>query len=676
MAATGSNLAIDGQGNIWRTGQNLPVALTGNAFQKTSAGTVCGTQQLSPFEPPTAIYCSHAFVMKQDPNGNVLYATYLGGSNADGGIAITTDAQNNAYVVGFTYSPDFPVTAGVVQRQNKGPLTPRVVIDALGPFGPAVVLPGGDIFVAKFAPDGTLLYSTLLGGTGWDIPALIAVDADGSAYLAGTTWSTDFPVTPTGMTHQSEIATFFARLDPQAASLVYSTYSDPTVQSFAIDAMGDAFLTGGTQPPNVSAGPYITEIDTSGGQVLYSTFLPDLDAKYVGAGAAIAVNVAGEALVGVSPAPVPPQLLVYAPLVYPFGPSFFVTLANGGGSVLAETDIDNAQFDRVMLDSAGNAYAFGRGTSALPPAATAPLLNEPCSSSGGAFVLEADPAGAITVATYLRQGSGDVDVIGAPGQLTVYRSISQTMLATTQADLLTVPEMNFGCPVNLASGQTGPGLAEGQIFELFGTNLGPPQAASATTDESGRFPTSLAGVQVVVNGTPAPLLFVQAGQIAGVVPFGNAPGVRTIQVQYQDQAALPLDAPDSYNPGIFTIDGQAAVLNQDGTVNTPSNPARLGTIVSIYATGTGAFQTPIPDGEIVPLPPPYFTLAWIPEVRFAEVVAEVVWAGAAPGLIAGAAQINARLPASLPAGTNLAAVPVIVISNGAFSPAAPISVME
>jgi hypothetical protein len=177
-------MAVDGAGNIWWTGQNLPVPLTANAFQKTEAPTFCATQQISPFEPPTAVSCSHAYVTKQDPSGNVLYATYLGGSSEYGGIAITTDAQGNAYVTGFTNSADFPVTAGVVQRQNSGPLAPTTFSEGLGPFGPVGILPGGDIFVAKFAPDGTLLYATLLGGSGADVPALIGVDASGSAYVA------------------------------------------------------------------------------------------------------------------------------------------------------------------------------------------------------------------------------------------------------------------------------------------------------------------------------------------------------------------------------------------------------------------------------------------------------------------------------------------------------------
>jgi hypothetical protein len=404
-AASGSNVAIDGAGNIWSTGQALPVALTANAFQKSEADSVCGTQQLSQFVAPTAVYCSHAFVMKLDPSGNVLYATYLGGSSEDGGIAITTDAQGNAYVTGFTYSADFPVTAGVVQRQNAGPLTPNVVSESIDPFGPVAILPGGDIFVAKFAADGTLLYSTLLGGSGSDVPALIGVDASGSAYVAGTTASTDFPVTADAMQHQSGSGNFFVRLDPQAGSLVYATYSDATIQSFDVDGQGDAFLTG-SQTSGGGAGPYVTEVDTSGGLVAYTTFLPDLDTKYAGAGAAIAVDGAGEALVGVSPAPITGPFLVPSPAIYPLGPSFLLRLAAGGATILSEIDMAASRFDQILLDGAGNAYALGHGSGTLPPAAAAALLAAPCSAAGGDFVIESDAAGDVAAATYLRQGSG------------------------------------------------------------------------------------------------------------------------------------------------------------------------------------------------------------------------------------------------------------------------------
>lgn len=681
-ATSGSRVAIDTAGNVWQTGGTASVLTTANAFQKSASSLPCATQQLSPFDQPTAVPCGHAYVTETDAAGKVLYATYLAGSSDDGGVAITTDAEGNAYVAGYTYSADFPVTPGVAQSKNAGPVTPGTVLDALGPFGPVEILPGGDVFVAKFAPNGTLVYSTLLGGSGSDIPNRIGVDAAGSVYVAGTTSSEDFPTTTGALAHQPRSGNFFVRLNRQATALLYSTYSDPTIQAFDVDDRGDAYLTGFLQSsiPGVSGGPYVTAIATSADEVLYSTFLPSVNAKLAGSGAAIAVNADGNVFVGVSPAPVPSNLLVPAPPVFALGPSFFLQLSADGSRILTETDIGDTQFDTVQFDGAGNAYAFGHGTGALP-AGPSPLLAQPCSPFGGSFVVESDPAGNARAATYLRQGDDSAVRIKAPGHLLVYRAASGT---TVPVDLTLQPAMNFGCLANFASGAVGPGLAPGEIFVMFGYGIGPARGVSAVPDVSGEYPTSLGGVEVRIGGTPAPLLFVQTGEIHGVAPF-SLPVMPTVEVQYNGASAPLLDAPQSsVNPGIFTVGGQGAIVNQDGTVNTPANPARLGSIVSIYATGTGTVVSSplgppgsgpgVRDGEVTPLPPPYFLVIDPPQVTFAGVPGTVLWAGSAPGLIAGVTQINVQLPAMLPAATNLAAVPVVVISPGVFSPPAPISV--
>ena len=672
VAASRSAVTIDAQGNIWRTGQNLQAPLTPNAFQKTVAATPCGTQQLSPFSMPTAITCSHGYVTKQDAAGNILYATYLGGSSEDGGIAITTDMEGNAYVTGFTYSQDFPVTARVVQPKNAGPTTPQLVIESLGPFGPAAVVPGGDVFVTKFAPDGTLLYSTLLGGSASDVPSAIYADMSGSAYITGTTKSTDFPVTKDAMSHQNQAATFLARLDPQAASLVYSTYSDSTIHDFDVDSMGDALLTG-LETSGSNSGPYVTEIATETGQLVYSTYLPEFDAKYVGEGAVIRASGASQVWVGVSPAPVASPTLIPAPPVYPLGPSFLLEVT-AGGQVLRETDLSSTQLNLVLQDAAGDVYASGLALGALPPATATPLLATPCSTAGGEFVLEVAVDGNVAAATYLRQGTGEAAVVTAPGQLSMFDRYSGTAVAT---DLISTPVLNFGCLQNLASGSVGLGIAQGEIFALSGSNIGPAQTVIGSPGTSGLFPTTLSGVQVTIGGIPAPLLLVQSSLIEGVAPFEFSPQPLIVQVQYGGRSAPPLELVGVLNPGIFTIHGQAAVLNQDGTVNSPTNPAKLGSIISVFATGLGPLTNPVMDGEITPLPPAAYNLIQFPPTAtVAGVPGNVIWAGSAPGLIAGGSQINMQLPASLPAGTDLSAVPLLLIEAPIFSLPAPISVTQ
>ncbi len=152
----------------------------------------------------------------------------------------------------------------------------------------------------------------------------------------------------------------------------------------------------------------------------------------------------------------------------------------------------------------------------------------------------------------------------------------------------------------------------------------------------------------------------------------------TIQVQYGNQSALPLhEQVAGVNAGIFSINGQGAIINQDGTVNKPANPAKLGSIVSVYCTGMGTLKTPVIDGSVAPIPPPYnITELANAMLSFSGQYGTTLWIGAAPGLIEGVTQINVQLPATLPAGTNLSAVRVFLSGGGSVSPTVLISLMQ
>jgi uncharacterized protein (TIGR03437 family) len=670
-AVSTGTTTIDSSGHVWRTGNTNFILASANGFQKTAISQVCATYQLSPFSQVVSINCNHAYLTEQDASGNILYATYLAGSDEDGGTAITTDAQGNVYVAGYTYSSDFPVTKGAFQTTNAGPTSATVIPQGLGPFGPVAVFPGGDAFVAKFAPDGTLLFSTLLGGSGEEIPSMIAVDASGAIYVAGTTSSANFPVTAGALSHAASSSNFFARLSADGSMLAYSTYSDATIQSFWIDSAGDAYLTGFSQTSASNGGPYVTAINTSAQAVLFTTFIPTLNPNILAAsGAAIAAEPSGNVFLGVSPASRTQQTAVYTPPEFPLGPSSLLQLSADGSRIVTETDIDNAQFDSLQIDSSGDVYAFGHGTGTLPAGPT-PLLASPCAASGASFVIETDPTGKILAATYLRQGSDSTIQITSPGHFKVLRSGSP---APITIDLTLQPTMNFGCLDNLGSGELGAGLAPGEIFVIYGNGIGPAQAAIGTPDASGLYPTTLGGVQVQINGVAAPLIYVQAGEIHGVAPF-SLPVTAPVQITNGSASAPPLDVASSQtNPAILTIGGgQAAVINQDGTVNSPSNPAKLGSAISIYATGTGYLENQLPDGSLTPITPPLDALEFAVQATFVGVQGTTLWAGSAPGLIVGLTQVNVQLPASLPDGTNLNAVPV-VLNSSVFSPPAPISV--
>jgi uncharacterized protein (TIGR03437 family) len=197
------------------------------------------------------------------------------------------------------------------------------------------------------------------------------------------------------------------------------------------------------------------------------------------------------------------------------------------------------------------------------------------------------------------------------------------------------------------------GVTAGELVAIKGFNLGPSVGIQAAPDAAGRYPTALGNTQVLIDGLAAPLTYVSEGQINAVIPFGIQ-GRATTRVQVISNGAtanqVELSVVDAA-PGIFLFDasGQAAALNQDGTYNGRSNGAEPGSIITLYATGAGQMDVPMTDGRIVvgqPFPRPLLPVG----VRIGGRVADVLYAGAAPGLIGGVLQVNARVPADVARG--------------------------
>ncbi len=176
---------------------------------------------------------SDGFVVKLAPDGQRLFATYLGGAGTDMVEEVTHDAKGSAYAAGWTTSPTFPTTESAFKWALSG---------------------SSDAFVAKFEPNGTsLVYSTFLGGSGADTAKAIAVDASGSAYVTGQWGSGDLPTTP-DVLYPSRSAPspqpFACKLNPTATGLDYCTYlggSKPGQgDAIAVDTEGRAFIGGNT----------------------------------------------------------------------------------------------------------------------------------------------------------------------------------------------------------------------------------------------------------------------------------------------------------------------------------------------------------------------------------------------------------------------------------------------
>ncbi len=288
------SIALDANGNAYVTGWMV------------CRSSSCTFPTVNAFQPAYGGGNNDAFLTKLNASGSALvYSTFLGGGqilNAtdDWAEGVAVDGAGSAYVTGYTYSPDFPVTPGAFQPN-------RVGLDA---------------FITKFSTDGrSLVYSTFFGGNGQDMGRAIAVDAAGNAYIAGETTSQDnpfttsndgLPVTPGAFQTTGSFDAFVAKLNAQGNGLIYSTYLGGTddvdrAWGIAIDKSGNAYVTGDTKSANFPVAnaiqpvygnglgdAFVTKLNAAGSALLYSTFL---GGSLTDEGRGIAVDSSGNAYV-------------------------------------------------------------------------------------------------------------------------------------------------------------------------------------------------------------------------------------------------------------------------------------------------------------------------------------------------------------------------------------------
>ncbi len=218
-----------------------------------------------------------------------------------------------------------------------------------------------------------------------------------------------------------------------------------------------------------------------------------------------------------------------------------------------------------------------------------------------------------------------------------------------------------------AASYGGGSVSPGEIVALFNTNPGP--AALAVADfTDGRLPTSLSGVRLLFDGIAAPLLYTVTGQTAAIAPFFLA-GRSTTQMQYEYkgiQSAAVTVAVSPVHPALFAANasgsGPGAILDLAYHPVTAANPARRGGYVILYATGAG-LTSPLPgDGQLAT---DTASLSARATVTIGGVDCAVSYAGAAPGLVAGGAQVNVLVSAGVPSGEQ----PVVLTVGGVSSPA-------
>ena len=602
------------------------------------------------------------FAAKINPSGAIVYATLFSNGASATPQAIAVDSNGEAIVsgVGAGDGTNFPATQGAYKNLWTYDLP----------------------FTAKLDASGTHLVFSVLGVGG----SSLALDSAGNVFIAGT-WNfpppqngVQYPTTP-GAFQQSykgyEIcispSCFFpesageqyvTKLSADGSSLIYSTFVTGSQGAYnagmAVDAAGDVWLTGETKSPDypftqggsaLVSQAFTTELNPTGSQLLLSvpTGVP------TGNGSNVAIDPEGNIVIaGVfsvplistitgDPSPAPPMPSgSTAPSQCLPGPTstvpaavYVMRLSSYDGSVIGTQAFPGSLKNlSSTIDAAGNIYFAG--TDGLPDVPLTP----------GVFF---DAAAAART------------VPGAFLQRTNF-SASNAIACVTDATSATL---------------SGP-VAPGQLITLFGNAIGPSQPVDGIAGGVTMVPTSLAGVTITFDNQPAPLLYVSSTQINVQVPFEVKSRASTVMQLSLNGSVLVtrLFAVAPENPSVFVTSKVATftcgnvqtgptaltlAINEDGTLNSCANPAKAGSLVSLFVNGIGTADEGAATGVLNGLNPGgVFGPATVSVGNYsAEVDSFINQAGA----ISGVAQLNVRIPDTISTLTPESPISVTVTLN-------------
>jgi Beta-propeller repeat/PASTA domain len=348
----GWGIAVDRDGSAYWTGatQSSNFPITAGAFDTSFNGGPRGQE----FD---------AFAAKLSPDGSALtYSTYLGGDGVDRGAGIALGNAGTAYVTGFTHSTDFPTTAGAFDTDLNG------IQDA---------------FVTKLNAAGSALaYSTHLGGSrpdgDWRYGG-IAVDGAGSAYVTGSTTSSDFPTTPgaydTTFGGSEWPDAYVTKLNAAGSALEYSTYlggegTPDASNGIAVDGAGSAYVAGYTGSRDFPTTPgafdtsfeggdaFVTKLNAAGSALVYSTFLDHARGYGIAVDSAGRAYVTGDASKGFPTTPGAAD----ASAKGSYGDAFVTKLNETGSALAYSTFLGGNTYEDgsgIAIDGSDNAYVTG-----------------------------------------------------------------------------------------------------------------------------------------------------------------------------------------------------------------------------------------------------------------------------------------------------------------------------
>ena len=593
-----SRIAVDSAGNAYVVGTT----------DSPNFPTIPGAQLGS-------LGATDVFIAKLDPEGSaLLYSTVLGGSRGDSGFDIEIDSAGNAYVTGKTSSLDFPTTPGALRTASSG-----------------------GAFVVKLNTTGAaLIYSTYLDSAAAEAYG-IAVDAAGSAYVTGTTFSAEFPTTPGALqrTIRGGNDIFIAKLSAAGNTLVYSTFlggtANETASSIAVDGAGSAYVAGGghsrdfpttpgafqrTKGAGESEDAFIAKLTSDGSALVYSTYLGGSGPE----GAVdLAIDSVGNAyLTGLTFSTDFPTTPGAFQRTLAGNSDAFVTKLNAQGRALVYSTLlggpNNDGGASIAVDSAASAYLTGTSSRNFP--VTTDAFQAALRGSTDAFVAKLNVGGSLAYSTFLggddNEGGTGI-AIDPTGNAYVVGITGSGNFPTTPGSRQTFPAGGRSGDAFIAKVADGPSrppltsvsaasflryfpLAPESIASAFGQGFATTTQAATTLP----LPTSLGGVSVRVSDSAgverlAPLFFVSPTQINYLVPESSKTGPATVtMIRTPDQVvATETIQIDAVGPGLFSA-------NADGRGVAAAVAVRV---------ASDSSQTPLPvfecgaaPGSCVPVP--------------------------------------------------------------------------
>lgn len=524
------------------------------------------------------------FLSKFSADGSqVLFSTFL-----DNAAFVASDAQGNAIVAG-TEVRKFDTTGDLIYQQTLPSTATALTVDA---SGDAIVAfsNGTCATIVKLDPLGNTIVSqqTQLCG----VISSLAVDASAAIYAAGypssalATTPTAFQTSPPSL----GVPGFLAILSPAADKVNYLSYAGNGVTAMTVDASGNIYLAG--------ANSYSLSLPAT---TAFTFTYPGIPASYL---YVMKVNPASAKPLWIDTFGSPTNYGAVSSLeTDPSGKVWFSGSTQGLIPLVAPLEAEGTENTFAAEISADGTQllfsSYGPPLLALGPQNSAYLagsVKPPNKSATSAFLVKLDASASSTSV---------IDSIGG----------------AVQPAMELVPTLA--------------GIAPGEMIRITGRGLGPLAALTAKFDATGRVATALNGVQVLVNGVPAPLISVEATSIVCMTPFEVSGNTQvSVQVVQNGVAGPPVAV------GVKSIAAYPdvlAVLNPDGTVNSQSNPAHPGDAVVVYATGLGDTKPPGQDGALyqAPAPAPLY-----PVTMYYYQNVSLAYAGPAPGIVEGIWQFN------------------------------------